>query len=165
MNRPALPPTPVSIAPGGDRRSRIWRKPLSLGATLILRSLAAFIAWIFRLIKSSAPYRLALARAKSHPEVAEALGLPLREGLFTSGSMSMSGPSGRADLLIPLQGPKGRGLLHVHATRALGEWRLDSLVLETEHPSRRIDLSPRGLLPPRAAPGPALLRPPHERLR
>ncbi len=154
MHKPALPPPPtLSREPGGDRRSRIWRRPLSLGATLALRCLAAFIHWIFRIIKSSEPYRLALALAKSDPVVAEALGRPVREGLFPTGSLSVSGPSGRADFAIPLQGPKGRALLHVRASKTRGEWRLDSAVLETENPARRVDLAPRALAQRRLAPG------------
>lgn len=143
MNRPALPPPPtLARESDGDRRSRIWRKPVSLGATFALRCLSAFILWILRIIKSSAPYRLGLALAKSDPAVAEALGRPVSEGLFTTGAMSVDGPTGRAELSIPLQGPKGRALLHVHATRTHGEWRLDAVVLETESPARRIALSP-----------------------
>ncbi len=49
-------------------------------------------------MKTNDAYREALARAKVSPAVIRALGAPVREGLFVSGSCAGSGPSGRAEL-------------------------------------------------------------------
>lgn len=135
---------PGSRAPRTDWWSRNWRWAVPLGAVLGFGSLAAFVLWVFGMIKSCEPYERALTLAKSAPAVAAELGRPVSEGFLTTGSVNLSGPSGTAELSIPLRGPKGRGHLHVEATRKLGEWRFDALILETEHPVRHVDLTPRG---------------------
>jgi hypothetical protein len=60
--------------------------------------------------------------------------------MFTMGSISTSGPSGEANLAIPISGPNGEGTLFVEAEKTAGKWTYSTLVLELEDSNQRIDL-------------------------
>ena len=88
-----------------------------------------FIVFIFVIgvvvvgsMRKSDPYREAMARAQSDPRVAAALGTPVKDSFFFSGSMHTENNSGDAKLDIPISGPKGSGVLHVTATKTDGKW-------------------------------------------
>ena len=98
---------------------------------------------VFSAIKSSDVYKDALARAKTHPAVIEALGSPVTEGLLLSGNTNVNGASGEANLSIPVSGPKGKGTVYVAATKSLGRWNYSGLVLEIARTHQRIDLLQR----------------------
>jgi hypothetical protein len=97
---------------------------------------------VFSAMKSSDVYKDALARAKTHPSVIEALGSPVTEGLLLSGNTNVNGASGEANLSIPVSGPKGKGTIYVAATKSLGQWNYSGLVLEIARTHQRIDLLP-----------------------
>ena len=98
---------------------------------------------VFSAVKSSDVYKDALARAKTHPAVIEALGSPVTEGLLLSGNTNVNGASGEANLSIPVSGPKGKGTIYVAATKSLGRWNYTGLVLEIARTHQRIDLLQR----------------------
>lgn len=98
---------------------------------------------VFSAMKSSEVYKNALARAKTHPAVIEALGSPVTEGLLLSGNTNVNGASGEANLSIPVSGPKGKGTIYVAATKSLGQWNYSGLVLEIARTHQRIDLLQR----------------------
>ena len=98
---------------------------------------------VFSAMKSSDIYKDALARAKTHPAVIEALGSPVTEGLLVSGNTNVNGASGEANLSIPVSGPKGKGTIYVAATKSLGRWNYSGLVLEIAKTRQRIDLLQR----------------------
>ena len=85
-------------------------------------------------------YRQGVAAALHHPEVITALGDPVEAGFFTLGTVSVSGPSGSADLAIPLAGPKGEGVLYVVAEKEAGAWTMSRLEVEVEGRAERIEL-------------------------
>lgn len=128
----------------GNWWSRNWKWFVPAGCLTVLLGFGGFVALILmsvsRMMKSSDAYRQALARAKASPAVVQALGEPLQEGFFTSGSIHVSGPSGNADLAIPVQGPKGKGTVYVAATKSMGLWSFRNLEVEVEASGRRIDL-------------------------
>ena len=98
---------------------------------------------VFSAVKSSDIYKDALARAKTHPAVIEALGSPVTEGFLVSGNTSVNGASGEANLSVPVSGPKGKGTIYVAATKSLGRWNYSGLVLEIKRTHQRIDLLQR----------------------
>jgi Cytochrome oxidase complex assembly protein 1 len=102
---------------------------------------------VFSAIKSTDPYKDALARAKMHPAVIEALGSPIKEGFFVSGNTNVNGASGDANLAIPISGPKGKGTIYAKATKSLGRWSYSDLVVEIQATGKRIDLL-KGASPP-----------------
>lgn len=125
--------------------ARNWKWGLPVGCLAIVLLFAAFFGAVtyavFGMMKNSDPYTLAMALARGNPVVTHALGTPVEEGWFVSGSIRESGPAGEAQLAIPLSGPKGKGTLYVEARRSLGQWSLRQLVFEAPDASR-IDLLP-----------------------
>ena len=95
---------------------------------------------VFSAMKSSEVYKDALARAKTHPAVIEALGSPVTEGLLLSGNTNVNGASGEANLSIPISGPKGNGTIYVAANKSLGRWNYSGLIVEIAKTHQRIDL-------------------------
>jgi hypothetical protein len=91
-------------------------------------------------VKSTDVYKDALARAKVHPAVIEALGSPISEGFFVSGNTNVNGASGEANLSIPIGGPKGKGTIYAAAKKSLGRWNYSGLVFEIAKTHQRIDL-------------------------
>jgi len=98
---------------------------------------------VFSAVKSTDVYKDALARAKVHPAVIEALGSPITEGFLVSGNTNVNGASGEANLSIPIAGPKGKGTIYVAARKSLGHWNYSGLVIEIVSTHRRIDLLQR----------------------
>lgn len=103
----------------------------------------SIVVIVLSAMKSSDIYKDALARAKTHPAVIEALGSPVTEGLLLSGNTNVNGASGEANLSVPVSGPKGKGTIYVAATKSLGQWNYSGLVLEIERTHQRIDLLQR----------------------
>lgn len=99
-----------------------------------------FVTLIFGFIKSSDAYIGAVAQVKVAPAAIDALGSPIQEGFLVTGSVSANGASGKAELAIPVEGPKGKGTLYVEATKALGEWHYRYLILQIDQTHERIDV-------------------------
>ena len=140
--QPAVSPTP--------RRNwwkRNWKWFVPLGcfsiALLFVLFVGSVVVIVFSAVKSTDVYKDALARAKSHPAVIEALGSPVTEGFLVSGNTNVNGASGEANLSIPVSGPKGKGTVYLAATKSLGRWNYSGLVLEIERTHQRIDLLQR----------------------
>jgi Cytochrome oxidase complex assembly protein 1 len=138
---PLLPPPPPR--PKGkldvfwDRNWK-WFVP-ALCATGFL-VLACFLALVCSAMKFSGAYTGAMERARASPQVAAVLGAPIREGFFVMGNVNTSGPSGSAQLAIPVSGPKGSATIFVDAKETLGEWHFDRLVVQVAGTGGRIDL-------------------------
>jgi hypothetical protein len=91
-------------------------------------------------VRSSEVYQHALDTALNDPDVIEALGEPIKAGIFVQGSVNVNGPTGEASLAIPLKGAERNGTLHVVADRIAGEWRYTVLEVAFDDLPRRIDL-------------------------
>ena len=111
---------------------------LALFAAVILLSLSV----LFGMIKSSDAYQQALREAKADPAVAQALGEPIEEGWLTMGNISVNGPSGEANLQIPISGPKGEGDIYLEATKSAGQWNYSTLLVRVDGSDQVIDLLP-----------------------
>ena len=141
-----MEPTTPSLPPQsqGNWWTRNWKWFVPVGCLTMAILVAAFVCLIvvivFSAMKSSDVYREALARAKAAPAVVEALGSPIKDGMFVSGSTNVNGASGEANLAIPISGPKGEGTLYLAATKSVGVWNYSSLVLEVKKTKKRIDL-------------------------
>jgi len=82
-----------------------------------------------------------ISRAKSDERVVAALGTPISEGMFTSGKTNVNGPSGEADIAIPISGPKGKATIYAVATKSAGTWTFSKLAVQVEGSSDMIDLN------------------------
>lgn len=143
----SLPPAGGTVPPPLRRSwwSRNWLWFVPVGCLGMLTVFVAFVAgivmFVFGAMKSSDVYKTAVARAKSNTEVTAALGTPIEEGFWVSGSTNVSGSSGNADLTIPLSGPKGKATVYAIATKAAGRWNYSTLEVEIDGQSERIDLN------------------------
>jgi hypothetical protein len=138
--------TPAARPPNWWQRNWKWVVPAGCGGCLTLAAAftALLLLFVFSLIKRSDVYVEAIAEARSHPAVVQALGEPIEPGFWVSGSISTSGPSGTADFSAPLHGPTGRGTLYVVAEKQAGIWSYEVLEVEVDGRSDRIDLLAEG---------------------
>ena len=140
---PSHPPS--AAAPRSGWWSRNWKWFVPTGCLTVFLLFVAFIALIvlvvFGALKSTDVYKTALARAQADPAVIKALGTPIDDGLFLSGSTKVEGGSGTADLAIPISGPKGKGKIFVVATKSAGRWTYKTLAVEIAQTGQRIDLN------------------------
>ena len=107
---------------------------------LVIGFVAAIALGVMSLVKSSGAYAEALTLARQNEEVRTALGEPIEEGWFVTGSVKTSGPSGEASLAIPLSGPRDAGTLYVEGRKSAGAWRYSVMELEVKSTGKRITL-------------------------
>jgi hypothetical protein len=100
---------------------------VALGLTLLALFVAAVAMLASAAMRTNDVYREALSRAQRHPALLERLGAPIEPGFFTSGSIDVSGPSGEADLTIPIHGPRGEATLNVVAQKRGGTWNYETM--------------------------------------
>jgi hypothetical protein len=145
-----MEPTMQPVQPVQPQRSwwsRNWKWAAPVGCLILLLPVlaltgfvGAILAIVFGSIRSTDVYQEALARARSSPPVGEALGEPVEDGLFMGGNISVTGPSGSADISIPLHGPKSKGTLYAVASKSAGRWEYQTLEVAVEGREDRIDL-------------------------
>ena len=138
-------------APGWWSRNWKWFVPTGccLGTLLCLIlavavfgfSIFAIFSGVSAALKSSEPYKVAVARAKADDKVTTALGTPITEG-FANGSINTSGSSGEVDLTIPISGPKGKGTIYVVGTRSGGTWTYSKMSVTITGTGETVDLGP-----------------------
>jgi cytochrome oxidase complex assembly protein 1 len=137
-------PPPSAPQPRAGWWSRNWKWFVPTGClTLIALGVAFFVCilvLVFSVIKSSDAYRTALDRAKKDDRVVAALGTPIHDGLVPSGKTNVSGPSGEADLAIPISGPKGKATIYVVGTKSAGKWDFSKLAVQIDG-GQMIDLT------------------------
>jgi len=139
---------PEHVSPEPQRRSwwgRNWKWFVPTGCLSIILLGVLFACSIFfvvtKAMKSSDAYQGAFNKAKDDPRVVAALGKPIEPGYFISGSANVNGPSGEAELAIPISGPKGKGTIYLVATKSAGEWTYSKLEVEVQGTGERIDLT------------------------
>ena len=141
MEQPSIPSASL---PQKSWWGRNWKWFVPTGCLGLALLLAGFVALlvvvIFGAMKSSDVYKDAVAKAGANPAVIDALGSPIKEGMFLSGNTNVNGASGEANLAIPISGPKGKGTIYVAATKSAGQWTYATLAVEVEKTHERIDL-------------------------
>lgn len=155
---------PISTS-GNSWLQRNWRWLIPTGGCLGLAILMAVVCFLlpfltlFTALTSNEVYQQALQKARTNPEVIQALGEPVERGWFVSGSIHISGPSGRADLAIPISGPKNSGTLYAIAGKRAGRWEFSVLEVAVKGQSGRINLLDEELAM-RLEPAPIFTMPP-----
>ena len=135
-------PSPAEPKRGWWSRNWIWVLIVAL-ATPIVLGCGCFSIIFFGLsasFKTSEVYQQGLARAQANEEVQAKIGEPIEAGFFTSGSIEISGASGRADMAIPISGPKGSATIHAVANKSAGRWSFTTLEVAVNGAASRIDL-------------------------
>lgn len=139
---PGLYQSPTAPRPNWLGRNWKWAVPLAVFFLMLL--FAAFIGGVLLLVERSFQhtdfYIQGLARAQANGQVIDKLGQPIKPGWFSSGSVSITGPSGDADISIPISGSKGKGTIYVVAKKSAGEWKFLRLEVEIEGQDQRVNL-------------------------
>lgn len=139
-----LPNPPAQPSKPRNWLQRHWLLAIIGGCFVLMLLFAGFIAALLTVvegaIKKSDAYTQALAQARSNPLVIEKFGQPLQPGWFISGNIQVSGPSGNANISIPISGPKAKGTIYAVAKKSAGKWHFDTLEVEAEGQPERINL-------------------------
>ena len=140
-----------------------WLAPLL--ALALMAAFAGLAFYAFRFlevsVKSDDACREILVRAKAHPAVQAALGSPVEDARFVTGTLTVGGMTGSVNMRFPLSGPKGKAELFVVGTRTDGVWSYSRLDVRVEGTGERIDLKAEEPVPSEvegpaeAIPGPA----------
>ena len=134
----------VEQQPARSWWERNWKWAVPAGCVALVFLAAGTVNAFFSLMKSSGAYSGALELARSDCEVQARLGMPLRPGWSVSGSVSVAGPSGHAELSIPLRGSQRSGTLYATATKTAGQWHFELLQLAVAGQSSRVDVLAQG---------------------
>ena len=119
------PPTLPQPAKSGSKKWILFGCGGCLGLILLGGIVVTVIVFgVFAAIKSSDAYKTAFAAAANSPEVKMALGTPITDSYFVTGSVNMTDDAGKADLDTTIKGPKGTGALHYKATRSGSVWQV-----------------------------------------
>lgn len=90
------------------------------------------LMWVWRFESNArAPIGVAMQVARSSAQMQKAIGTPMRAERLARGSLVENGGDGNADLVVRIDGPKGRGALSEWAQEVDGRWQVCSL---TFHP-------------------------------
>jgi hypothetical protein len=100
---------------------------------------AAIFFTVTGMLKETDAYRDSVQQLQANAQVMEILGPPVTAGI-PSGQVHTTGPTGDAQLAIPVTGTKAHGVLYVEATRKMGIWKTDRLELEVAGRAERIVL-------------------------
>jgi hypothetical protein len=110
------------------------------GIVLVLFAfVTSVLVFAFGLLRGSEVTRLAVERAQASPSVVQQLGTPVKLGLFVNGQINVTATSGRADLEIPIKGPKAKATIYAVADKRAGLWSFSSLEIGFDE-GRRLDL-------------------------
>lgn len=109
-----------------------WLLPVGCGTPLLCCLSFAAVTYftVTKVIGASPVFAQALQRANDNPEVKAALGTPVTPGFGLQGSMNETNGEGTADVTAPLEGPKGKGTMHLRATGRGGRWTFQQLDVE-----------------------------------
>ena len=143
---PSATTTPLSPQrPRGNWWQENWKWFVPTGCLTLIAMAVLFVAcivfFVFSVMKSSDAYKIAVARAKSDQRVVAALGTPISEGMFASGKTNVNGPSGEADIAIPISGPKGKATIYAVGTKSEGTWSFSKLNVKVDGTGEAIDLN------------------------
>lgn len=119
--------------------------PIALGVVAVLLAGAA----VFQMFRSSEVVEQAVEAASRNEALRLQIGAPIEVGWLITGSLEVTGGSGKADLVVPIEGSGGEADLYLVAEKRAGEWSFSTLVAEIEATGERIDLlSSDGTQPP-----------------
>ena len=127
-----------------ESKGRNWCLILGCGCLVVILigvALVGFGVWGFgQWLGDMTVVSGAVDRAAAHPEVAEALGLPIEAGFGFSGSISIQDDRGKAEFTVPLDGSRNDGTLAVQARREKGVWIYESLEVTVAGQDLTIDV-------------------------
>lgn len=110
-----------------------------LGFILFIGFAISIVLLVMKLMKGEA-YELSLSEISKNIEVIKITGEPMQPSWLVMGSVNTSGPEGSASLEYSIEGPIGSGKVYVYATRTVGKWKLDKVVVSNNLNNQRISV-------------------------
>jgi len=136
----AVPPGGTPIAPRKGWFARNWKWFVPALLVVLVGFPIAILGSVFAAIRSSDAAKESLLRAQSNPLLVQKLGAPIEEGWMVAGNINVSGPSGDADIAVPISGPKAKGKIYVTAHKSAGVWRYSAMTAAVEGSDQTINL-------------------------
>jgi hypothetical protein len=121
-----------------DHFRSVQRKWAWAGLIFLFVVVPSCFAVPMTIMKQSQAYEMSLASIRADASVREAIGSPIETGLVVTGSVNISGPSGSAALQYSVKGPAGEGDARVIAAKSVGEWQLQTVVVDLDATGKRI---------------------------
>ena len=142
MASPPYPLHPEPLKRGWLELHPLWKIPL--GCLILILLIAIFGGGVMIIVtasfRGSDVYKQALAKATENNDVRARLGEPIRAEWLVSGQLNVSGSTGKANLSIPVSGPRSRGVIRAVAFKSGGVWRFTYLQVNVEGQAGCIDL-------------------------
>ena len=113
------------------------------GIVMIIGLVIGVVAYVMsesKLLKRSPVYGEALFIAKLDGRLIKAIGTPMKDGTFITGSIKEEAGSGTASILIPLTGPEGSADLFVVANKKGDKWEFKKLEAKIPKTGQVIEL-------------------------
>ncbi|GAB4187684.1 MAG: hypothetical protein Tsb002_13180 [Wenzhouxiangellaceae bacterium] len=110
-----------------------------LGLLVVLGFAISIVAFVMKMMKGDA-YQMSLYAISANDQVIEMMGEPIQESWYVLGNVNKKGSEGTASLEYSIEGPKGSGKVYVYATRTIGEWKLDKVVVSNDQSMQRISV-------------------------
>ncbi len=122
------------------KTQRNWAR----AGVIVLIGLLLLIGFMFfgiaSLMKGSDAYKISMREVRASSRVVEAMGEPIESGWLVTGNINLNGSNGRANLSIPVSGPKCAGTIISQAAKTAGEWNVFLLVVRLDCKSTPIVL-------------------------
>jgi hypothetical protein len=144
----------MPVKKGLFARFGMWLIPLGcLAVLLVCGGMVTIVGtMIFSMLRNAEPCQEAVRRAEGNTVVVDALGTPIKQGWVVRGSIVMQNNDGQANLEVPIWGPKGRGTVHVVASRRGGVWFYSEMDVAIEGRTEHVNLLPGSTTRPTTMP-------------
>ncbi len=133
------------------QQSWIARNPLKfvigcVGALVVVTmSLSiGIICFVLYVMKASDAFQLSLKQVQADSRVQAELGAPIKDGWYVLGNINTGGDGGNANIYYPISGSKGSGTVQVQATKNMGTWSFQKLVVTVDGQKTVVTLIPAG---------------------
>jgi hypothetical protein len=115
------------------------------GCALLAAAVAVFGACIFwfimSMIRGADASQMSLQAAQSSEVMRRELGEPIALGWLVTGSISITNGNGRADITVPVSGPKGAASIHTVGSKKAGSpWTFSTMKATIEADGQTVDL-------------------------
>lgn len=119
--------------PSWWKRNWKWVVPVG-GCLTILVLVIFFIGSLFygitSVIEDSQPYEYALEKINQDDQLIEILGSPIEKNGMVQGTINWHNGKKRANLKIPVKGPKEKGILYINASGEGDNWTYHEIRVE-----------------------------------
>ncbi len=120
-----------------------WVVPVGGCLTIIVLFfifLGSVIFGVSEMMTGSDPYKEGLAKAQQDDYLIEILGEPIETDGIMQGELSFKNSKGKADISIPIKGPKGEARVYIVGTKQNEQWTYSEMYVIIAETDEQIDL-------------------------